>query len=176
MDVETLRENYLPNRIKVLFIAEAKPDTDDRFFYYHKVMTHDHLYLHLMYALYDKTKDDTQYLRNHKTEFLNRFKQDGFYLVDAVDEIKSGTSSPTRTKAIRTNAANKLAEIRELISKHGDLNTKIVLIKATVFDALYDLMKDEFNVVNDFKVNFPSTGNETKFLQQMKKVVEELRK
>ena len=28
MDVESLRKQYLPNKIKVLFVAEAKPDAD----------------------------------------------------------------------------------------------------------------------------------------------------
>lgn len=174
MDVEKLRKSYLPNKIKVLFIAEAKPDADDRFFYYDKVKTHDYLYLHLMYALYDKTKDDVQYLRDHKAEFLNRFKEDGYYLVDAVDEIRSNPPSSKRTRIIRANAVNKISEIRELLAKHGDQNTKIVLVKATVFDALYDLMKEDFNIVNDFKIYFPSTGNEADFLKQMSKVTQEL--
>lgn len=174
MDVETLRENYLPNKIKVLFVAEAKPDANDRFFYYDKVKTHDHLYLYLMYALYEKTNDDRQYLRDHKADFLSRFMDDGYYLVDAVDEIKSNTSSPKRTMIIRENAANKIPEIRELLAEHGDQNTKIVLIKTTVFDALYDLMKDDFNIINDFKIYFPSNGRETDFLKQMNKVKERL--
>ena len=174
MDVEKLRKSYLPSKIKVLFIAEAKPDADDRFFYYDKVKTHDHLYLYLMYALYDKTKDDRQYLRDHKAEFLSRFKTDGYYLVDAVDAIKSGTSSPKRIKAIKTDSESKISEIRELLAEHGDQNTKIVLIKTTVFDALYDLMKDEFNIINDFKIYFPSNSRETDFLKQMNRVKERL--
>lgn len=172
MDVEALRKQYLPTKIKVLFIAEAKPDADDRFFYYDKVKTHDYLYLHLMYALYDKTKDDVQHLRDHKAEFLSRFMQDGYYLVDAVDEIKSNTSSPQRTKAIEANAGNKIAEIGELLSIHGDQNTKVVLIKATVFDGLYDLMKDDFSIVNKSKIYFPSNGREREFLEQMSKVMQ----
>lgn len=171
MDVEKLRKSYLPSKIKVLFIAEAKPDADDRFFYDDKVKTRDYLYLHLMYVLYDKTKDDMQYLRDHKAEFLSRFKTDGYYLVDAVDEIKSGTSSPKRTSAIKANAKSKIAEIREILAEHGDQNTKVVLVKATVFDGLYDLMKNDFNIINDFKIPFPSNGNETGFLQQMTKAI-----
>lgn len=174
MDVEALRKQYLPSKIKILFIAEAKPDADDRFFYYDKVKTRDYLYLHIMYALYGKTAKDMQYLREHKAEFLNQFKQDGYYLVDAVDEIKSDMSSAKRTKAIKANAVNKIAEIRELLSKHGNQNTKVILIKATVFDGLYDLMKNDFDIINDFKIPFPSNGNEAGFLKQMSKVTKEL--
>ena len=175
MDVEALRKHYLPSKIKVLFVAEAKPDAADRFFYYDKVTTRDYLYLHMMYALYGKTHDDMQYLRAHKAEFLSRFKQDGYYLVDAVDEISASMSSPKRTKAIKANAANKIAEIRELLSTHGDQNTKVVLIKATVFDGLYDVMKDDFNIVNKSKIYFPSNGREREFLEQMAEVIESMR-
>lgn len=179
MDVEKLRKSYLPNKIKVLFVAEAKPDAIDRFFYYDKVKKHDYLYLHLMYALYGKTKDDAQYLRDHKIEYLNRFKQDGYYLVDAVDEIKSEIkSSSKRTKLIKANAKNKIVEIRELLAQHGDSNTRVVLVKATVFDALYDLMKDDFSIINDFKISFPSFNekNKTNFLNQMNKVIQRIYK
>lgn len=173
MDVEKLRKSYLPSKIKVLFIAEAKPDADDRFFYYEKVETDDYLYLHLMYALYGMTKGDVRYLRDHKAEFLNRFKEDGYYLVDAVDEIKPPMSSRKRTKLIKSNAENKIAEISELLAEYGDQNAKVVLIKGTVFDGLYDLMKSDFDIIN-VKVPFPSNGQQTNFLTQMKKVVREL--
>lgn len=174
MDVEALRKQYLPSKIKVLFIAEAKPDADDRFFYYDKVKTHDHLYLHLMYALYGKTKDDNDYLREHKAEFLNRFKEDGYYLVDAVDEIKARTEPAVRIKAIRVNAEIKTGEMEALVSQHGTEDTKVVIIAATVFKGLYEHLKDKFNVINDTPIYFPSNGQQSAFLRQMSKIVKEL--
>lgn len=174
MDVEELRKQYLPeDKIKVLFIAEAKPDADDRFFYYDKVKTDDYLYLHMMYALYDKTKDDKEYLREHKADFLNRFKENGYYLIDAVDRP---TSKADMKNAIKENADKKVSEIEELISQHGDDSTKIVIIKATVFDILYSLLKDKYNVINDNKIYFPSTGREPDFMRQMGEIIEEIRK
>lgn len=178
MDVEALRKQYLPNKIKVLFIAEAKPDADDRFFYDTQVSARDYLYLNLMRALYDDAKNaEVKDLRKQKEKFLERFKKDGYYLVDAVDEIDSKMKSPQRTRAIKSNANKKIVEVRELLDKHGDQNTKVVLIKATVFDGLYNLMKSEFNIVNDFKIYFPSSRkkNVENFLEGMSKVVEELR-
>ena len=178
MDVEALRKQYLPNKIKVLFIAEAKPDAGDRFFYDTQVSTRDYLYLNLMRALYDDAKNaEVKDLRKQKEKFLERFKKDGYYLVDAVDEIDSKMKSPQRTRAIKSNANKKIVEVRELLDKHGDQNTKVVLIKATVFDGLYNLMKSEFNIVNDFKIYFPSSRkkNVENFLEGMSKVVEELR-
>lgn len=178
MDVETLRKQYLPNKIKVLFIAEAKPDADDRFFYSPQVTAKDYLYLNLMRALYDDAKSaDIKYLREQKMKFLKRFKEDGYYLVDAVDEIKSEWKSPQRTKAIKANAENKINEIGQLLSDHDSVDAKIVLIKSTVFDGLYESMKGSdfnFNIIHDFKIYFPSTGRESDFFKQMDKIVKEL--
>lgn len=158
----------------MLFIAEAKPDADDRFFYYDKVKTHDHLYLHLMYVLYNKTKADQQLLRDHKTEFLNKFKKDGYYLIDAVDEVKHRTSTSNREKAIEANMDSKITEIDSLVTQFGDEDTKIVIIKSTVFNVLYEPLRSKFNVVNDSAIYFPSNGRQSDFLRQMSKIVKEL--
>lgn len=176
MDVESLRKQYLPNKIKVLFVAEAKPDADDRFFYYDNVKTDDYLYLHMMYALYGKTKDDQQDLRDNKGEFLNKFKEDGYYLVDAVDEIKVRTKPAVRIKAIRANADIKTDEIELLLSQHGTRDTKVVIIAATVFKGLYEHIKDKFNVINNTPIYFPSNGQQSAFLRQMGEIMEEIRK
>lgn len=176
MDVEKLRKSYLPQKISVLFVAEAKPDSPNRFFYYDKVASKDYLYIHLMRALYGYSEKDEQWLRDNKQKMLDRFKSDGYYLVDAVDEIKAGTKSAARVKAIRANADNKISEIESLISQHGSEDTKIVIIKATVFKVLYEPLKNKFNVVNDSSIYFPSHSNQSAFLEQMGKVVQELRK
>lgn len=179
MDVEALRKRYLPSKIKALFIAEAKPDAEDRFFYDPQVATRDYLYLNLMRALYDDVKNaEVKELRERKAEFLERFKKDGCYLIDAVDEIKSEWKSPQRTKAIKANAENKINEIGQLLSDHDSVDAKIVLIKSTVFDGLYESMKKSdynFNIIHDFKIYFPSTGRESDFFRQMYKIAKELR-
>lgn len=170
MDVEKLRKNYLPQKIGVLFIAEAKPDSPKRFFYYDKVADKDYLYIHLMRALYGYHKQDEQWLRDNKHEILKRFKSDGYYLIDAVDEINASTKPAARIKAIKANAGNKIAEIESLLSKYGSESTRIVIIKATVFTALYELLKNKFNVVNERPIYFPSHGNQGAFLAEMSKV------
>lgn len=174
MDVEALRKNYLPKKIRVLFIAEAKPDAVDRFFYYDKVFTKDFLYTHLMRALYGYDKQDTAWLRENKLAMLNRFMKDGYYLVDAVDEVAAGTSNHIRTKEIEANADAKLREIDELISEHGDSDTKIVIIKAPVFKVLYGPLSTKFKVINNTPISFPSTGRQNEFLRQMAQILPEV--
>lgn len=171
MDVEKLRRQYLPDKIRFLFVAEAKPDSPDRFFYYDKVTRRDYLYIYLMRALYGYGDQDEQWLRDNKQVMLDRFKNDGCYLVDAVDEIKADTKQSARIKAIKANADNKIAEIESLLSQHGDEHTELVIIKATVFKVLYEPLKTKFNVINDSPIYFPSHSNQFAFLMQMSKVM-----
>ena len=174
MDVEMLRKSYLPSKIKVLFIAEAKPDADDRFFYYDKVTIDDYLYIYLMRALYGYGKQDTALLRANKQAMLNKFMKDGYYLVDAVDEIKVRTEPAVRVKAIRANADIKVSEMELLVSQHGTEDTKVVIIAATVFKGLYEHLKDKFNVVNDTPIYFPNNGRQNEFLGQMAQILPEI--
>lgn len=171
MNINELRNQYLPQRIRVLFVAEAVPDSPDRFFYYEKVAEKDWLYLYLMRALYGDMSVD--YLRTNKAELLARFKADGFYLVDAVDDpITTKMSSDTRTEMVRTNASKKVAEIKNLLAEYGDSNARIVLVKQTVFDGLYEpLMNEGLPVANKSSIYFPSSGQQQKFLEQMRQTL-----
>lgn len=171
MDINGLRNQYLPQRIHVLFVAEAVPDSPDRFFYYDKVAEKDWLYLYLMRALYgDMTVD---YLRANKTELLARFKADGYYLIDAVDDPITTKMSPgMRTEMVRANASKKVAEIKNLLAVSGDSDARIVLIKQTVFDGMYEpLMREGLPVANKSSIYFPSSGQQQKFLEQMRQTL-----
>lgn len=81
---ETLRESYKPSEIKTLIIGEAPPDGGTRFFYYENVPEHDNLFLAVMEVLYPAK---TRAYKAHRTvsvkkELLEKFKADGFYLMD----------------------------------------------------------------------------------------------
>ena len=96
---ELARNKYRPDHIELLFIAEAPPANDSRrFFYFVPVDIGDTLFLEMMKVLYPKKAKFVEYdgngkpgfnakqVRNRKAEFLEKFKRDGFYLIDAVDE------------------------------------------------------------------------------------------
>lgn len=81
---ETLRESYKPSEIKTLIIGEAPPDGGTRFFYYDNVPQYDYLFLAVMGVLYPT--ETLLYKINRtpkeKKKLLERFKADGFYLMD----------------------------------------------------------------------------------------------
>jgi len=165
MDIANLRKRFLPNHLSIIFIAEAIPDSDDRFFYNFNTTSHDWLFLGLIRALYPDINKEVKYLREHKKEILERFMNDGYYLVDAVDKyLPKSTSSLERIKMIANNSKNKIDEVKILISERGDKTTKVILIKSTVFKGLHEQMINAgMPIVNNQMIPFPSNGQQKRF-------------
>ncbi len=172
MDYESLRSRYKPDTIKYLFIAEAPPEpkADPRFFYLPRVLTHDWLFLYSMKAIYSGAANQPNYLlKTTKADWLARFERDGFYLIDAVTKpIPQACSSTERERIIRASAHDLIERTRPLLSD----NTKIVLIKATVYNALYIPLREAgLPVINTQAIDFPSNGNQPKFLAKMQELL-----
>jgi hypothetical protein len=71
---------------RVLFIAEAPPNSIERYFYFEDVEKGDWLWIGLMKALYALDWKETKEERKRKRWWLARFCSDGFQLIDAVTE------------------------------------------------------------------------------------------
>ena len=67
--LEAVRRKYKPEKIDLLFIAEAPPNAIDRFFYYENVTEADYLYLGIVRALDEKSNVETKTLRAIKSLF-----------------------------------------------------------------------------------------------------------
>ncbi len=85
LQLEKARLRYKPEGIKYLLIAEAPPDSLDRFFYYENVRHHDYLFLGVTETLYPDLKD--KFIASGRSSDLKRLillklQADGFYLVD----------------------------------------------------------------------------------------------
>jgi hypothetical protein len=90
---EQAAARYRPQRTRVLFVAEAPPDSEDRYFYFEEVYDRDHLWLALMKALYGEEFHRPARERTRKAYWLRRFQEDGCQLIDAVKEPLSGGHS-----------------------------------------------------------------------------------
>lgn len=174
--IDSARLKYRPQQIKVLFVAEAPPENTERFFYYERITEKDYLFINLVRVLYPEFNDNNggslQEIRKHKPEILKRFQQDGFYLIDALPgPISLKLSSSERARLIRQNKHNTLNEIKRNLSP----NTKAVLIKATVYDALFNfLTESNILVINgDNKVPFPSRGHADEFRAKLDLILRE---
>lgn len=110
--VSDARLKYKPQKIKILFVAEAPPkETSDRFFYYEVVAKGDSLFLEMMKVLYPKDFTVAKVVRLQKKIFLDKFKEDGYYLIDSTDtpmEHKSLTYKKKKSKRPCLHSKQKL--------------------------------------------------------------------
>jgi hypothetical protein len=166
---ESARKKFLPDHVKILFVAEAPPALDaQRFFYFVPVMDGDTLFLELMKVLFHDEFLSTRNTRQRKREFLTRFQNDGFYLIDACRlPLPKRASSSQKKRIIGANLPflkAKITELKKLNSLRSD--TKIILIGRPVYDVCVVALKN-FHVINSDMIDFPATGRQKQFRQKL---------
>ena len=87
-ELNRARKKYQPDVVRWLLVAESPPELGSRrFFYFDDVAGGDSLFWQTIKTLYPTDCDPTvSPPREKKREFLRRFYDDGFYLLDAVEE------------------------------------------------------------------------------------------
>lgn len=177
------RAKYLPEKPRIVFVAEAPPEDIERFFYYEDVKTGDALFINLMRALYPELREGNggtiADIRRTKAVLLKRFQNDGYYLIDALPApISLKLSSKERIRMIQERKEAITQEVTGLLGDIGPKtpvsDTGVILIKATVFDALTDYLRRDmrFPVLNaQFKVPFPSHGHTAVFGEMLHKIL-----
>ena len=165
--IEKARGKYKPANIKYILVAEAPPESLDRFFYFLNVKSSDWLFLGVMQALYPLQKNEYILKKRDaalKEKLLLKFTKEGFYLIDLLDyplSYYSGNLSETTTELI-----NKVKQL-------ADERTQIILIKANVYDTAFSVLKrNGFNVI-DKRIDFPASGGQKKFQEKFIAALEE---
>lgn len=162
---EKARQKYKPEAVKYLLVAEAPPDSLERFFYYDLVHQHDYLFLGVAEALYPKLKK--QFLLSGrsceiKNTILQTLQQDGFYLLDL---------SELPLSLLDTNLQSQLPSLVDKINSVLDDNTQIILIKANVYDIAFHYLKQKFKNVIEQRITFPGQGGQRKFQDEFKQAL-----
>jgi hypothetical protein len=167
--LEKARSKYLPKNLKYILIAEAPPDSLERFFYYEDVRQHDYLFLGIAQALYPDLKTkflETKRDKQIKKVILENFKSDGFFLLDL---------SELPISLLKGKLENHLPSLKEKIEKIADKQTQIILIKANVFDIAYSyLIENGFKNVIDIRIPFPGQGGQKKFQKEFQKALKRI--
>lgn len=101
---DQLREEYRPDSIRYLLVAESPPDPGSgcrRFFYSPDLSQHDNLYRGVAQAVFGLEED---FDATRKVEVLQRLKAKGFWLIDAMRRpinkrrtLRDGRRSGTRS-------------------------------------------------------------------------------
>lgn len=167
--LEKAREKYKPETVKYLLVAEAPPDSLERFFYYDNVRQHDYLFLGVAEALYPKLKE--QFLLSGrsseiKNSILQAFQKDGFYLLDL---------SELPLSFLDTDLQSQLPTLVNNINSIADDNTQIILIKANVYDIAFNFLKQKFKNLIDQRITFPGQGGQRKFQDEFKQALKKVR-
>lgn len=166
--LEKARQKYKPEKVKYLLVAEAPPDSLDRFFYYDSVRQHDYLFLGIAEALYPKLKE--QFLLSGRSSeikniILQTLQKDGFYLLDL---------SELPISLLDTDLQSQLPSLVEKIYSVVDDNTQIILIKKNVYDVAFYYLKQKFKNIIDQRITFPGQGGQRKFQDEFKEALKKV--
>ena len=167
-------EKYLPEKIGVLFIAESPPAPDKkgrRSYIYFDTAKQEILLTTLTTAVFGDgncfTKDDI------KSDFLNKLKGEGYFLIDAVEYPINKTDGKNKEQLIKEESENLLSRLNILKDENRiDSSTKIILIKVSVYNALSSLIKKHgYNVLNDSKIDFPKYYNDRDVIAEIRRLL-----
>ncbi|MCL4536816.1 MAG: hypothetical protein M1610_04405 [Nitrospirae bacterium] len=168
--IKELREKYRPDKIQYLLIAESPPICENdqvRFFYNPDQEKWDFMFKSIMDCVFPDFK--ASYKRGDKHHYLQRFKNKGFYMIDATDIPINNLTEKKRSELIESESESKIKEIEKIISK----DTPILLIKKNIFLIFYRKLNDlGYNVVHDEFLPFPSSGHQSKFKDKFKRYLE----
>jgi len=123
-------------------------------------------------VLYPSKYESTGDLRARKPFFVNLFKRDGMYLVDAVDApFEQGARSSHKKSAIKRGLPALKKQLKRLC-KDG---TKVILISAPVYNICFDVLRNEgFCVINKEMIPFPGSHHQQVFREKLAPLVAEL--
>jgi hypothetical protein len=111
---EDVRNQYLPEKIKYLLVMGLPEDALQTFSYSKVSVKRDKPFMRTVFAFYHGEYSKAKTVNAKKDEILQRFKQDGIFVIDAIDRNRSKEYSP--------------ATIKRLIKKVASKDTKIILV------------------------------------------------
>lgn len=169
------REKYKPEKITTLFIAESQPPeagvASSRQFYRTDVIyREDRLFTNTMRALYpDADKLSEADLKAQKESWLQRFQNDGFYMIEALETSLAHEVTKEERQALIRNALPRLLErLKELHAQ----NAQIILIKSNVFEVAAKPLRDTgYNVLNQQLLDYPGRFNQRAYREKLTKLI-----
>lgn len=172
---DDVRRLYRPKHIKMLLIAESPPPPPDvqssrQFYYTDRIRKDDRLFINTIRALYPEALDISEAeIEAKKETWLHRFQQDGWYMIEALEESQEHeVTKKQRQQRIGDCAPRLIERVRELASP----DTGIILIKSNVFEvAAEPLRQAGFTVLNTGLVDYPGRYNQRAYREKLAKLV-----
>jgi hypothetical protein len=136
---------YRPERVRLLLVAEAPPDSEDRYFYFEHVREQDSLFRYVAQGILGYKPD-----RIRKPSALSELRDRGVFLIDASEDPLDG-------RELRADANEVIDRCRSLEPR------AIILIKTNVYDDLFAPMVGAGLPVVDKRMPFPGSGRQKQF-------------
>jgi len=157
----TMRDKYLPPGLKTVFILESPP-ASGKYFYNEEGSVSEPLFSAMMKLLNIRA--------SKKQVGLDLFAKTGHFLVDATYTPVNHLTDKERNSLILQNVEQLTADLKNLTEKS---TIKLILVKANICRLLEPMLTARgFNVRNKGTViPFPSTGQQTKFFTEARKVL-----
>ena len=176
---EEVRLRYKPRHIKVLLIAESPPppakvQSSRQFYYTDRIRKDDRLFTNTIRALYPETAELPEAeLQEQKESWLKRFKDDGWYMIEALEESQAHeVTKNQRQQKIRASIPRLIERVKELVDDEG----KIILIKSNVFEAAAEPLRQAgFNVLNNQLLDYPGQFNQRAYREKLAKFSKNLK-
>ncbi len=154
-----LRDRYLPEKIRTVFVLESPP-SGPGFFYDPDGRITEPLFSAFMEALGIKAQS--------KKEGLEIFHARGFFLIDPVYVPVNKLPEKKAAQIIMRN----FGRLSEELGRVAAANTPVVIVKTTVFRLLYGPLKNAgFAILNREPIAFPSHGRRKEFVRKIRKLV-----
>lgn len=156
-----LRDKYLPEKLKTIFILESPPSSGN-YFYNPEGKISEPLFSTMMRCVINFQPTD-------KREGLRKFCEQGYFLIDATYRLVDKLSPAKKREVIIESYPELVKDLKRTINKK---KVKIILVKANICRLLENrLLDDGFEVINDKKVLPYPTGWQKKFCKQVKQLL-----
>ncbi len=157
-----MREQFRPNHLRLIFIAESPPKSG-QYLYDTGGRMKEYLFSALMKAM--------EFGPANKILGLQEIQRRGLFLIDATYHPVNGLKGAARNLAITNDYTHLVSDLRQIPDVE---RVAIVLIKANVCRLLEPmLMKDGFKVINGGDlVFFPACGHQQEFQEQLATILE----
>lgn len=173
---DEVRKKYRPVHIKVLLIAESPPpepqvQSSRQFYYTDRVRKDDRLFVNTIRALYPETLETPEAeLEENKEKWLQRFKSDGWYMIEALEDSQEHEVTKKQRQA---RIAEVLPRLLERVKELVEPRTKIILIKSNVFDVAAEPLKQAgYHVLNTELVDYPGRFNQRAYREKIAKLIQ----
>jgi hypothetical protein len=178
---EEAARRYLPDPVRLLFIAEAPPAFKvNRLFYFTGLRNGDTLFLEMMKVLYPaevgysesgfRPGFSVKQMRDRKQELLRKFQSDGYHLIDAYQQpMPDGASTATKTVLMRSALPALQSMVRRLVGKRS---VPIILIGGITYSVCAEALRvDGHRVVHHSMINHPARGGQKLFRAKLRDVL-----